>query len=67
MESLDSELQPSLMLRMLDGDKWRKPKRLQALRLAVAPDSGSADRALRLPSLDLTGATIFHPMEAAGH
>lgn len=29
MESLDSELQPLLMLLRLDGDKWRKPNRVQ--------------------------------------
>lgn len=29
MESLGSELQPSLRPLRLDGDKWRKPKRVQ--------------------------------------
>lgn len=64
MESLDSELQPLLMLLRLDGDKWRKPNGAAA-RSAGAPDSGRA--AYRLPSPDLTGGAIcFQPMEAAG-
>lgn len=63
MERMDSELWPLPMAPRLEGDKWRKPKRVQGPSSAGAPDSSCADTGL--PSPHLTRGTVgVHPMEA---